>query len=87
MCLWFYKNITIKGIEVNGIETSKYVPLNIAINIEYSAMYNFGFPKTPKYLVFKIPYQNIKSIKIFYVDLLSSDIVYVLSDEIIYFHQ
>ena len=82
-----YKNITIKGIEVNGIETSKYVPLNIAINIEYSAMYNFGFPKTPKYLVFKIPYQNIKSIKIFYVDLLSSDIVYVLSDEIIYFHQ
>ena len=82
-----YKNITIKGIEVNGIETSKYVPLNIAINIEYSAMYNFGFPKTPEYLVFKIPYQNIKSIKIFYVDLLSSDIVYVLSDEIIYFHQ
>ena len=82
-----YKNITIKGIEVNGIETSKYVPLNIAINIEYSAMYNFGFPETPEYLVFKIPNQNIKSVKIFYVDLLSSDIVYVLSDEIIYFHQ
>ena len=50
-------------------------------------MYNFGFPETPEYLVFKIPNQNIKSVKIFYVDLLSSDIVYVLSDEIIYFHQ
>ena len=57
-----------------------------SVDIEYSAMYNFGFPEIPNYLTLKTPIKNIKEIKIFYVDLLTDEIVFTHSEEINYFN-
>jgi len=81
-----YKDIKIKGVEIVDMNKSTFFITSNSVDIEYSAMYNFGFPEIPNYLTLKTPIKNIKEIKIFYVDLLTDEIVFTHSEEINYFN-
>ena len=81
-----YKDIKIKGVEIVDMNKSTFFITSNSVDIEYSAMYNFGFPEIPNYLTLKTPIKKIKEIKIFYVDLLTDEIVFTHSEEINYFN-
>lgn len=80
-----YKNIYISGLEIGSSGNSEFYKLNKSIPIEYSAMYNFGFPELPKYQVIIIPIKDITYIKIFYEDLIKKSIVFNYADKITLF--
>ncbi len=74
-----YKYIQLHAIELIDGQNSEFYPIETIINLEYSAMYNFGFPEQPKYKVFNT-LNTPDAVKIYYKDLITKNIVFVYSD-------
>jgi len=74
-----YEYIQLHAIELIDGQNSEFYPIETLINLEYSAMYNFGFPEQPKYKVFNT-LNTPDAIKIYYKDLITKNIVFVFSD-------
>jgi len=77
-----FKSIKLKGIEVLTESESFFYNIQESLELENSSMVDSGFPKIPKYKSFEIPEVEITELKIFYLDPISEEIVYMIADEI-----
>ena len=78
-----FNNIKIIALEVDSTDKVLIYSINETLDVEESSMVNPGFPKIPKYKLFKISNTNIKNIKVYYQDPISGKIVYMNADQIL----
>ena len=70
-------------LEVDSTDKVLIYNINETLDVEESSMVNPGFPKIPKYKLFKISNTNIENIKVYYQDPISGKIVYMNADQIL----
>ena len=78
-----FNNIKIIALEVDSTDKVLIYNINETLDVEESSMVNPGFPKIPKYKLFKISNTNIENIKVYYQDPISGKIVYMNADQIL----
>ena len=78
-----FNNIKIIALEVESVDKVLIYNINETLDVEESSKVNPGFPKIPRYKLFKISNINTENIKVYYQDPISEKIVYVNADQIL----